>query len=772
MNEISAFDLTPSPRVLRMLGQIDFKPWQCLAELVDNSVDAFLSSGSRGQLFPQVNIEVSSNAEIRRGGGKLHVSDNGPGMSAEMLKNAVRAGFSGNNSIDKLGLFGMGFNVATARMGNRTEVWTTRAEDDYWSGVRIDFDEMERSSSFQAPSLRRRKSASESQAHGTEIVVSKLDRERGHYLRSGGGAKATRDRLSRVYNKIMREVGLRIFVCGVELESREFCVWDKKRTVISKATFGEIPAIFEFDENLGTRRYCEDCWTWLIESEQVCPVCQSNQRLSERMRQVRGWLGIQRYFDQHDYGVDLVRNGRVIEERSKAFFSWIHPETGNVVPEYPLEQTHWGGRIVGEISIDFVPLASHQKDAFDKQTSEWRLVEKVVRSEGPLLVELRKSLGYAERNDSPLGRLHTGYRRGQPPGFRYLVPGSPSGSGINEEPKRWATHFWTGDPEYVSDEKWWNAVRIAEEAKKKKGAPIPPELSGGTTFEPDPKEEPIDDEKGTGGGTALPPDVCVREPDPSLSGSFSVADISGAPTLDVTSERIVHGKLALNQPIEFSVVGSRVTFAYDPEHPFFYNSLAEPVDCLVEELAYQVLSRSSATQFEWPLSRITRKLREQYFSWTLVSFDEVRNTAESLLRDMVAHYQEELPKEAPLGMDILSADEREILAREVARIERAGVERVEEIIKEGEMPRYLGPTFLPVLVARWPSLLLDSRFFTASYAEVAPTLRDEIVRQVTSAIEDLIWVRDPGGISRGSVEWRSLLSRSASSVRLLEAWRS
>ena len=63
-------------------------------------------------------------------------------MSAEVLQDAVRAGFSGNNSIDKLGLFGMGFNVATARLGYRTEVWTTRAEDDYWSGIRIDFDEM------------------------------------------------------------------------------------------------------------------------------------------------------------------------------------------------------------------------------------------------------------------------------------------------------------------------------------------------------------------------------------------------------------------------------------------------------------------------------------------------------------------------------------------------------------------------------------------------------------------------------------------------------
>ena len=774
MQKSTSFDLTPSPRVLRMLGQIDFKPWQCLAELIDNSVDAFLSSGSKGQMFPQVNVEVSSAQEIRSGSGKIQVSDNAPGMTAEMLQDAVRAGFSGNNSIDKLGLFGMGFNVATARMGTRTEVWTTRAEDDYWSGIRIDFDEMERLGTFQAPALRRRKSASESQNHGTEVIISKLDRERALYLRSGGGFKSTRDRLSRVYNKIMREIGLRIFVSSAELQPREFCVWGRTRSVVTKGIFGTIAAIFDVNENLGTRSYCEDCWNWLLESETVCTICESSERLQKRPRKVQGWLGIQRYFDHQDYGIDLVRNGRVIEERSKGFFSWIHPQTGDTVPEYPLEQTHWGGRIVGEISLDFVPLASHQKDAFDRQTSEWRLAEKVIRGEGPLLVELRKRLGYSGRNESPLARLHTGFRRGSPPGFRTLVPGDASGKGINEEPKRWASHFWSDDPDYQTDGRWWDAVRIAEEARRKKGTSVKPELSGGTSFDQVPEEEPEEsdstDQPSTDGPAPTDPPT-VLDADPTLSGTFPLSAIPGAPTIEVTSERMLNGKLPNGQPIQFSVMGSQADFVYDPEHSLFTSSLVEPVDCLVEEIAYQVLSRSSTNQMEWPLSRITRELKEQYFRWALVSYEEVRNTAESFLRDMVGHYQDELPGESPLDLKALSCDEREILEREVARIERAGIDRVEEIIRGGQFPRFLGPNFLPSLVERWPGILMDSRFLGAAYADVIPSIRNEIVRQVTSAIEDLLWIRDPGGMARGSVEWRSLLSRSASSVRLLEAWR-
>ena len=57
----------------------------------------------------------------------LTVKDNGPGMSLDQLENAVKAGWTGNNPLSNLGLFGMGFNIATARLGLVTEVWTTRA---------------------------------------------------------------------------------------------------------------------------------------------------------------------------------------------------------------------------------------------------------------------------------------------------------------------------------------------------------------------------------------------------------------------------------------------------------------------------------------------------------------------------------------------------------------------------------------------------------------------------------------------------------------------
>ena len=107
MNE--TFDITPSPRVLRMLGQIEFKPWQCLAELIDNSIDSFLEGRRKAMILePEITVSLPSQAQLRAGSGKIRVVDNGIGMVSETLQQAVKAGYSGNDPVEKLGLFGMG----------------------------------------------------------------------------------------------------------------------------------------------------------------------------------------------------------------------------------------------------------------------------------------------------------------------------------------------------------------------------------------------------------------------------------------------------------------------------------------------------------------------------------------------------------------------------------------------------------------------------------------------------------------------------------------
>jgi hypothetical protein len=51
-------DITPNPRVLRVLGEIPFQPWQSIAELIDNSIDAFTKARREGNSIRIARIDV------------------------------------------------------------------------------------------------------------------------------------------------------------------------------------------------------------------------------------------------------------------------------------------------------------------------------------------------------------------------------------------------------------------------------------------------------------------------------------------------------------------------------------------------------------------------------------------------------------------------------------------------------------------------------------------------------------------------------------------
>ena len=77
-------DITPSARVLRMLGEIDFKAWQCLCELIDNSIDSFSEiNGYHSDENPKISIALPNRNNISE--GVLVIKDNGQGMALSDL---------------------------------------------------------------------------------------------------------------------------------------------------------------------------------------------------------------------------------------------------------------------------------------------------------------------------------------------------------------------------------------------------------------------------------------------------------------------------------------------------------------------------------------------------------------------------------------------------------------------------------------------------------------------------------------------------------------
>ena len=224
-------DLTPDPRVLQMLGEIDLHQWRCLAELIDNSIDGFLHAAREGQAVehPEIAVAVPS---ADNDAARVTIKDNGPGMSLETLENAVKAGWSGNDPLNSLGLFGMGFNIATARLGRVAEVWTSRTGDHEDVGIRIDLDELRVSRSFKVAKLTRAKA--DHKAHGTEIVISRLKPDQRAYLARSNNRTTVRKNLARTYSALLVESDagkIRLTLNGLEVKPRRHCVWNESRSV-------------------------------------------------------------------------------------------------------------------------------------------------------------------------------------------------------------------------------------------------------------------------------------------------------------------------------------------------------------------------------------------------------------------------------------------------------------------------------------------------------------------------------------------------------------
>lgn len=773
-------DITPSPRVLRMLGQIDFAPWQCLAELIDNSIDAFLDQVASGNApaEPKIWISLPTQAQLNDGTAVLEIKDNGSGMLVEDLGNAVKAGYSGNDPVEKMGLFGMGFNISTARLGRRTEVWTTTRDSGEWTGIIIDFDELEQRSTFHAPLEVRPKSPEELEQgdHGTLIKISRLDADRIRPLTRGSGKSRTIKRLGKIYGRVMSKTGLQISYAGDLVHPVQHCVWDKSRSV-DNATFGKVPALVEIEQELPSRRYCTTCWVWLSEKDKACNACGLSDHVIERKRTLRGWLGIQRYFHKQHYGIDLIRNGRVIEELDKSFFTFEDDE-GETLFEYPVDATHWGGRIVGELEIDFVRV-SHQKDSFDKLDPEWKGVVEAVRGRSPIQPMLAKRKGL-ETNTSHLARLFAGYRKATA-GLACLVPGTKDGKGLNTGPVLdYVERFHSGEEEYQSDDKWYELVHQAERAKRGGGSSGGDEAEG--DFPIDDSDDDAGDEDANNTGENPPPDdgeegtgepsLPEPEKDGRLSQVYELEDIDGSPS--VTVEALEYYQDIDGQPYRVRPDGRTFHFSYNSHSPFFEESSEDPAEYLITDLSSYFQAISGQSTREYPVSRIARLLKDRYFPELSTGVENVATSATSMLDSLKRHFIETLPNAAPIDITIIPAEELQHIRKAAAQAESASRSDVEKMIQEGTFAHYVTDDFLLELSQNWPMLITNGEFFIVPFESGSSDGSSSLVlSELIDSIRDILWLKG-GGISAINKNqlWRRRYARAVASLRLLESWRS
>lgn len=269
---ISTLDITPTPRILRTIGEIPFQTWQCIAELVDNSIDAFLSNMALEDCERKITVTWSSDS-VGSADRTLEINDNAMGMSIDQLQNAVRAGYTSNDPIGNLGLFGMGFNIATARLGEETTILSTRSGDADWVGVQIDFQKLIDSKKFDAPIIRKAKANPDES--GTQITISKL--KTGILGELSNKESEIRQRLELIYTPLLSEHDITITVKGKQLRAKNYCVWSESRYV--RYNNQNVAARITIDRSFGSELFdvSRNCYLRPDESERYYAAMQEGK---------------------------------------------------------------------------------------------------------------------------------------------------------------------------------------------------------------------------------------------------------------------------------------------------------------------------------------------------------------------------------------------------------------------------------------------------------------------------------------------------------------
>ncbi|MET7639838.1 hypothetical protein [Streptomyces sp. NPDC005438] len=254
--------LTPSPRLLQMLADIDMPQWNCLATFVDRALDEQVQAHGpeSGPLAPS-EISISFRQGADTGNESIVVRDQGAGMNQSELIESVRLNWTRGGQT----LTGLPFNIAMHRLGSVVTVRTARRQDTAWSVLTLNLRSLLGTGEWTAPL--HLESKQHKDEHGTEITISDL---RPPTWRPREWPRLHR-RLGDVYGYLIREGRLRLTLDGCPVAPRLSCAWDPARSVHLRE--GPVAARQEIDVTLATVQRCQDCEEALAFDADACGEC-------------------------------------------------------------------------------------------------------------------------------------------------------------------------------------------------------------------------------------------------------------------------------------------------------------------------------------------------------------------------------------------------------------------------------------------------------------------------------------------------------------------
>ncbi len=770
----TTIDITPDPRILRVLGEIPFHPWQCIAELLDNSLDAFASAERQGRAIDKPRIDILwSEDNVASADRTLEVIDNGVGMDLDAITAAVTAGYSSNDPMNNLGLFGMGFNIATARLGETTRFLSMRTKDDRWTGVEIDFDTLSKKQEFVASVIH--KSRYEYETNGTKVQVLRL--KEGIYRRLRDNAGALKRTLEDVYSPILRDGKISVYINGKALKPRPYCVWSEKRYVTrrTKKTLARVqiehefdPSLFDLDRNQYLPGSLEAKYRARLELGEPLP-----QGIVERSRRLHGWIGIQRYADPNSFGLDFVRNGRKILIKNKDLFSWYNPLNGESILEYPVELgSTQGGRIVGELHVDYL-IPTYQKNDFDRTEAVWNETVLAIRGDGPMLPKRRKNLGYPETS-APLAQLVNAYRR--------LDPGTKNLAIQSATAKEWLVHFYKGDKQYTPDDRWWQAAVEIDRSNADGGA--------GSAMDVDTGAQPSDNPDTYGPSSATTEQHAQQRIRPSsnddstltelIQRSREVASLSGDYKYQNTSPLKVRvhelgpdGQILRNGKClatRFFQAANECDFFYDPRHELLRDFPLSERDILTLYVAESLKTRDTIVD----IAEVFQGIYLERFSDSKIERLTLQERAERLVDDIRAGVIEHLSARAVEVLSFVHESSGEVEAT-ISSLLFNDPELVEPFQRKEHgaigVLEHVPSRTLARIVEQFPEDLLDNRLFRVPFNSISfedenavKRARGEAKKKLLSNLEDAVALTS-GGMANPS---KDELGRASYSLCFLE----
>lgn len=730
-------NITPSINLIRLIGEIsNLQGYACIAELIDNSIDAFIGSSYKGQ-DNRISIKIPTSYMIDKN-EPLLVTDNGKGMNSEELESALTAGISSKSYDGTLGLFGIGFNVSCATLGKKVTVRTSKKDMDHDLVATIDLDELKKIRSKDKTTRIEYAEVKKSfKVSGTIVEVS-------HFLpqaRTKLNIKRVQNELNKCYSSIIKEkYNIKIEINGKPLNPYKFCIWGKDRYVQTQK-HGKVFAYHKIDEKLITEKYFSLNDGLYIDEDDLDEYDKDD--LVKREIKISGWLGIQRYLDQENFGINVVRNGRVILRMEKdQFFKW---KNRNDIDEdileqfkywnsnkgemrsYPIDNEVLGGRIVGEIHANFIHPNPIKNKLSNDEDEGWLEALKAIKGSSPLQPRISEQLGF-EKNNSPLSVLYSAFRYNSPVGKKTLLCGFSDKVNANVKAKNIATYYYEGKEEYQNDEKWYEMVINAE-------------ISSDEEEEDVITDTIVDEEDVTSDGNDI-----IEDDNPFKDARFLTSE-----TYDIQNfidEKPITVKIYQykpdsdeeTKPIVFVPDGLTKRDIYiNRNHDLFQDFADDWKDLVLLEIASIFQKLKTHNNADWHLSEIYYELKKKYDSDSMLNVKLLCEQASSL----VDRIQEELVKNKeslnePIE-DLLSDDEIKKLKTNYIRRKRRAIKDVNELVKDTSFLDFMDISYIKKYIRLHPEHIFDNKVFDLPYNELDDDTKREFLSEYMDNIKDVFW---------------------------------